>query len=81
MLYVFSLQIERLQESQDKYLNEFVPLIRAVRGEVVSLPELKIAITKAIELLLDKLNSGDDDKSSRILSEARATLLSCNSKN
>jgi hypothetical protein len=81
MLYVLSLQIERLQESQDKYLNEFVPLIRAARGEVVSLPELKIAITKAIELLLDKLNCGDDDKSSRILSEARATLLSCNSKN
>jgi hypothetical protein len=82
MLYVLNLQIERLQESQGKYLNEFVPLIRAARGEVVSLPELKIAMTKAIELLLDKLNSDDDNnKISGILSEARAALLSGNSKN
>jgi hypothetical protein len=84
MLYVLNLQIERLQESQDKYLDQFVPLIRAARGEVVSLPELKIAMTKAIELLLDKLNSGDDDnnnKTRRILSEARAALLSGISKN
>jgi hypothetical protein len=74
---VLNLQTERLQESQDKYLDQFVPLIRAARGEVVSLPELKIVLTKAIELLLDKLNSDDDNdnnKSSRILSEARAAL-------
>jgi hypothetical protein len=81
---VLNLQTERLQESQDKYLDQFVPLIRAARGEVVSLLELKIAITQAIELLLDKLNSddgNDNNKISRILSEARAALLNGNSKN
>jgi hypothetical protein len=81
---VLNLQTERLQESQDKYLDQFVPLIRAARGEVVSLLELKIAITQAIELLLDKLNSddgNDNNEISRILSEARAALLNGNSKN
>ena len=85
MLYVLNLQIERPQESQDKYLNEFVPLIRAARGEVVSLPELKAALTKAIELLLDKLNNDDDNdnnnKISKTLSEARTALLNGDSKN
>jgi hypothetical protein len=85
MLYLLNLQIERLEESQDKYLNEFVPLIRAARGGVVSLPELKSAMTKAIELLLEKLNSDDDNdnnnKINMILSEARTALLNNNSKN
>ena len=83
MLYVLNLQIERLQESQE-YLSEFVPLIRAARGEVVSLPELKLAMTKAIELVLDKLNSDDNDNNnniSRTLSEARTALLNGDSKN
>jgi hypothetical protein len=45
----------------------------AARGEVVDLQKLKVALVKAIEVTLEKLNS--NSKLNEILSKGRLALL------
>jgi hypothetical protein len=67
-----------LQKLQDDIVsshpdNEFILLTMAAKGEVVDLQKLKIALVKAIEVTLEKLNS--NSKLNEILSKARHELL------
>jgi hypothetical protein len=54
--------------------SSFIPLIRAANGEAVPLFELKTAVIKAIEIIINKINTRDR-KLSEILSEARIALM------
>ena len=54
--------------------NEFLPLTKANRGEIVDLPKLKIAVTKAIEIMLTRLNNSNG-RLKEVLSKARLSLL------
>jgi hypothetical protein len=51
-----------------------MPLLRADKGEAVPVLELKMALAKAIEVIIDKINVSGDKKLAEILSEARLTL-------
>jgi hypothetical protein len=61
-------------------LGKFTPLLRAAKGEAVSIIELKMAVIKAIEVIIDKLNANDDNKLVEILSELRLALMKDNQK-
>src|SRR5215207_3995462 len=80
-IYLLNIEVERLQKLQDSSShpppsdNEFVPLTMAARGEVVDLPKLKVAVIKAIELILEKLKGGDQIMTTEILSKARLALV------
>jgi cell division protein FtsB len=79
VMYLLNIEAERLKKLQDDDLSKFAPLIRSASGEAVSLPELKSAMAKAIEVMLGKLNNDDDNKISRTLSEALTALMTSNS--
>jgi hypothetical protein len=67
--------VQKKSEDNNNCLgNEFAPLIRAARGEPVEISKLKFAVVKAIEVMLEKLNSGDD-KVTDILSKTRLALI------
>jgi hypothetical protein len=80
IMHLLNLEVERQQQQQQKlsYDNtntdndEFLPLIKVNRGEDVDLPRLKIAVTKAIDMILTRLN---DSKLKKVLSKARLSLL------
>jgi prefoldin subunit 5 len=77
IMYLLNIiQFEGVQKSEDnKHLEDkFVPLIRAARSEPVEISKLKFAVVKAIEVMLEKLNSGND-KVLDILSKARLALI------
>jgi hypothetical protein len=61
-----------LKKSHEESGGEFVPLIRATRGEAVPIPNMKMAVIKAIELVMAKLNA--HDRLTEILSDARLVL-------
>jgi hypothetical protein len=68
ILYILYLRYIGLEKLADADLNElFVPLSTAATrgGEAVSIPELKIAVVKALRALIDKLDtkkvSGNED--------------------
>lgn len=61
-------------------LGKFTPLLRAAKGEAVPIIELKMAVIKAIEVIIDKLNANDDNKLVEILSELRLALMKDNQK-
>jgi hypothetical protein len=68
ILYILYLRYVGLEKLADADLNElFIPLsTTATRGgEAVSIPELKIAVVKALRALIDKLDtkkvSGNED--------------------
>jgi hypothetical protein len=68
--YLPNLHLENLKKSND--LGPVIPLIRAAKGESVSILELKASVIKAIEIMIDKLNTNDGV--AKILSEARFAL-------
>lgn len=56
-----NLQFEELQKkSNGLEPSLFIPLLRADKGEAVSIVELKAAVIKAIEVIIDKLNANDN---------------------
>jgi hypothetical protein len=68
--YLPNLHLENLKKSND--LGPVIPLIRAAKGESVSILELKASVIKAIEIMINKLNTNDGV--AKILSEARFAL-------
>jgi len=77
MMYLLDVESKGLQKLQDNIGShpdsEFIPLTMAARGEVVDLQKLKVALVKAIEVTLEKLNS--NSKLNEILSKGRLALL------
>ena len=77
MMYLLDVESKGLQKLQDNIGShsdsEFIPLTMAARGEVVDLQKLKVALVKAIEATLQKLNS--NSKLNEILSKGRLALL------
>jgi hypothetical protein len=80
MMHLLNLGVERLQQQQKLTYNdtntdnEFLPLTKVSRGEIVDLPKLKIAVTKAIEIMLTKINDNNIGLK-EVLSRARLSLL------
>jgi hypothetical protein len=74
-------QIDDLQGSRFYYYNihDFLPLIRAHNGEMnITLNQIRIGVIKAIEILLDRIKSNDNDNNSKlieILISARGILI------
>ena len=68
--YLPNLHLENLKKSND--LGPVIPLIRAAKGESVSILELKASVIKAIEIMINKLNTNDGV--AKILSDARFAL-------
>jgi Na+/citrate or Na+/malate symporter len=80
MMHLSNLGVER-QQQQHKLSyddtnidNEFLLLTMVNRGEIVDLPRLKIAVIKAIEIMLTRLNEGNT-RLKEVLSKARLSLL------
>jgi hypothetical protein len=80
-IYLLKIEVERLQKSQDDISNhpsspddELVSLTMAARGDDVELPKLKVAVIKAIKLMLEKLKGKDKEMTTEILSKARLAL-------
>jgi len=78
VVYLLHVESKGLQKLQDDIVsshpdNEFILLTMAAKGEVVDLQKLKIALVKAIEVTLEKLNS--NSKLNEILSKGRHELL------
>lgn len=69
--YLFNLQAQQLHKLN--YPEIFTDLIRAAKGEDVPVTQLKIPIAKAIEIMMEKLNS--NGRLSEVLSEARSELM------
>jgi cell division protein FtsB len=80
MMHLLYLEIEQQKQKQKLSYddtstdNEFLPLTKANRGEIVDLPKLKIAVTKAIEIMLTRLNDSNG-RLKEVLSKARLSLL------
>jgi cell division protein FtsB len=81
MMHLLYLEIEQQKQKQKLSYdddtstdNEFLPLTLANRGEIVDLPKLKIAVTKAIEIMLTRLNDSNG-RLKEVLSKARLSLL------
>jgi hypothetical protein len=76
-IYLLNMQVESLQKSQGSGSHpldsEFMPLATAARGEAVDLGKLKIAVTKSIEVMLERLN--ENSKLKEILANGRLALL------
>ena len=72
MNYLLNLRLEELDKLDG--LAKFMPLMRADRGEAVPVMELKMALIKAIEVIIDKINANGDKRLAEILSEARLEL-------
>jgi hypothetical protein len=78
IVYLLHVESKGLQKLQDNIVSshpnsEFILLTMAAKGEAVDLQKLKIALVKAIEVTLDKLNG--NSKLNEILSKARLELL------
>jgi hypothetical protein len=69
--YLLNLQAQQLQKLN--YPETFTDLIRAAKGEDVPVTRLKISIAKAIEIMMEKLNS--NGRLPEVLSEARSELM------
>jgi hypothetical protein len=76
MNYLLNLRLEELDKLNG--LAKFIPLIRADKGEAVPVIELKMALIKAIEVIIDKINANGDKRLAEILSEARLSLMKNN---
>jgi FtsZ-binding cell division protein ZapB len=76
MNYLLNLRLEELDKLNG--LAKFIPLIRADKGEAVPVIELKMALIKAIEVIIDKINANGDKRLAEILSEARLALMKNN---
>jgi cell division protein FtsB len=81
MMHLLYLEIEQQKQKQKLSYdddtstdNEFLPLTKANRGEIIDLPKLKIAVTKAIEIMLTGLNDSNG-RLKEVLSKARLSLL------
>jgi FtsZ-binding cell division protein ZapB len=72
MNYLLNLRLEELDKLNG--LAKFMPLMRADRGEAVPVMELKMALIKAIGVIIDKINANGDKRLAEILSEARLEL-------
>ena len=70
--YLLKLQYEALL--QVNAISTFIVLIRAAGGEDVPILEIRMSVTKAIEVMIGKLGT-NDDRLSQILSEARLELM------
>src|SRR5215211_4884746 len=69
IIHMFNLEFRDLKKSHEESGGEFVPLIRATKGEAVPIPKMKMAVIKAIELVMAKLNT--HDRLTEILSAAK----------
>jgi hypothetical protein len=76
MNYLLNLRFEELAKLNG--LAKFMPLLRADKGEAVPVIELKMALTKAIEVIIDKINANGDKRLAQILSELRLVLMKNN---
>jgi hypothetical protein len=72
MNYLLNLRLEELDKLNG--LAKFMPLMRADRGEAIPVMELKMALIKAIGVIIDKINANGDKRLAEILSEARLEL-------
>jgi FtsZ-binding cell division protein ZapB len=76
-IYLLNIEIERLERlrgsSNHPQDSKFMPLAMAARGEDVELGKLKVAVTKSIEVMLERLNNNSELK--EILSNGRLALL------
>ena len=60
--YLLKSQIEDLQGMKFFYYNDFLPLIRAYNGETdISIQEIRKGVIKALEILLDRIKSDDNN--------------------
>ena len=71
---ILSLEPEKLNDTMD------LSLIRTVKCENIPISELKIAVIKASEVIISKLDL-DDDKLAEVLSEVRLSLMKENQGN
>jgi uncharacterized coiled-coil DUF342 family protein len=77
-------QIDDLQRSRFYYYNihDFLPLIRAHNGDMnIPINQIRIGVIKAIEILLDRIKSSNNDNNSKlieILTSARGILIDGN---
>jgi hypothetical protein len=71
-LHLLKLQSEEELIRKFDGLDDFVPLLRSYKGECVPIEELKIAVTKAIEVAI---RSRINEKVTEILSKARDELM------
>ena len=80
MMHLLYLEIEQQKQKQKLSYddtstdNEFLPLTKANRDEIVDLPKLKITVTKAMEIMLTRLNDSNG-RLKEVLSKARLSLL------
>ena len=70
--YLLNLRFEEVDKLNG--IAKFMPLLRADKGEAVPVLELKMALARAIEVIIDKINVIGDKRLAEILSEARLTL-------
>ncbi|HEY6884257.1 MAG TPA: hypothetical protein VI278_09495, partial [Nitrososphaeraceae archaeon] len=79
--HFLKLQIDDLQRSRffNYNIHDFLPLIRAHNGEMsIPINQIRVGVIKAIEILLDRIKSSDNDNNSKlieILTSARAVLI------
>jgi hypothetical protein len=74
--YLLNLRFEEVDKLNG--IAKFMPLLRADKGEAVPVLELKMALARAIEVIIDKINVSGDKRLAEILSEARLTLTKSN---
>lgn len=75
-IYLLNIEAERLEKLRGRGNrppdSEFMPLALAARGENVDLGKLKVAVTRSIEVMLERLNNNSELK--KILSNGRLAL-------
>ena len=72
MYYSLKIQYEALLQLNG--ITTFIALVRAAEGEDVPILELRMSVTKAIEIMIVKLRT-NDDRLSQVLAEARLELM------
>jgi hypothetical protein len=76
-IYLLNIEAERPEKLRGRGNHppdsEFMPLAMAARGENVDLGKLKVAVTRSIEVMLERLNNNSELK--EILSNGRLALL------
>jgi hypothetical protein len=79
IMHFFKSQIEDLQTTKFYYsIHDFLPLIRSYNGEIdISIQEIRKGVIKALEILLDRIKSNDDNNNKLIdiLSNTKNVLL------
>ena len=74
-----SLVIQQWQAIRSTFyysIHDFLPLIRAENGEIdIPKQEIRKGVVKALEILLDRIKSDDNNKLTEILSNTKSVLL------